>query len=181
MPIISIRGQQDTGKTALMTGFIIQILAIGQYRADGYRPDDVYVNFKLNIPGTHSLTNQEMRKFLLDMVKKGFKHKIIGITEADRVFPARFWQNREQSEALIGLWQDMKLFNIIFWDSHIGTSVDVMLRETRQVGMIPKYDKKNDCINFVILNGLYRRKIRRTLFNVSKTVFPFYDRWEVID
>ena len=180
--ISSIRGMQSTGKTALEVAFIRRILEHGQKWPDGYRPEDVVVNYALKIPGCHCLSNLEMRQFIKQMVTKGIKHRIIGITETDRVFPARFWQDREQSETLLGFWQDEKLFNAVFWDAHIGTNVDVMLRETRQRAYIPKYDKFNDCISYTMIDG-YTQKIYRGLrvLHVSKTVFPFYDRWEVID
>lgn len=181
--ISSIRGQQDTGKTALQVGMIRRLLLNGQKWPDGYRPSDVVVNYRLkNIDGALCLNNNEMRAYIKKTVKTGIKHKIIGITEADRVFPARYWHDKEQSEALLGLWQDVKLFNQVFWDSHIGTSVDVLLRDTRQRAYIPKYDKKKDCINYIMIDG-YTMKVYKglRLLHVSKTVFPYYDRWEVID
>jgi hypothetical protein len=173
---------QGTGKTALEVAFIRRRLEQSKRWPDGFRPDDVVVNYALKIPGCHCLTNKEMKVFIKRMVTTGIKHKIIGITEADRVFPSRFWQDREQSETLLGFWQDEKLFNDVYWDSHIGTDVDVMLRNTRQRAYVPKYDKLKDCINYTMIDG-YTQRVYRGLrvLNVSKTVFPYYDRWEVID
>jgi len=180
--ISSIRGQQDTGKTALMVAFIKRLLINGQRWPEGYRPDDVIVNFALHIHGCHCINNKEMKDYIRKTVKTGIKHKIIGITETDRVFPARFWQDKEQSETLLGFWQDVKLFNQVYWDAHIGTGVDVMLRDTRQRAYIPKYDKFKDLINYTMIDG-YTMRIYKGLrvLNVSKTVFPYYNRWEVID
>lgn len=179
--ISSIRQIQDKGKTALQVAFILRLLFSSQKWPDGYRPDDVIVNYALKIPGCHCLNNQQMREYIKKTVTTGIKHKIIGITEADRVFPARFWHDKEQSETLLGFWQDVKLFNQVFWDSHVGTSVDVLLRETRQRAYIPDYDKLRDCINYTMIDG-YTHKVYKGLrvLNVSKSVFPYYDRWEVI-
>jgi len=179
--ISSIRQIQDKGKTALQVAFILRLLINGQNWSDGYRPDDVVVNYGLKIPGCHCLNNDQMRAYIKKTVKQGIRHKIIGITEADRVFPARFWQDKEQSETLLGFWQDVKLFNQVFWDSHIGTSVDVLLRDTRQRAYIPDYDKFHDLIKYTMIDG-YSMKIYKGLqvLHVSKTVFPYYDRWEVI-
>lgn len=173
--ITSIRGIQDCGKTATMVAAIRQHLL-----CDGYVPDEVYVNFKLNIPGCHCLNNAQMRLFIRKMIAEGLRHKIIGITEADRLFPARFWNNREQTETLLGLWQDEKLFNLVYYDAHIGTSVDLVLRQTRQMAMIPKYFKVLDKIRVLYINGLFRREYYLWIDNVSKVIFPYYNRWEVI-
>jgi hypothetical protein len=179
--ISSIRGLPSTGKTALMVGFIRRLLITGQRWPDGFRPDDVVVNFKLEIPGCHCLNNKQMRAYIKKTVSEGIRHKIIGITEADRVFPARFWHDKEQSESLIGFWQDEKLYYQVFWDSHIGTDVDVMLRNTRQRAYLPKYDKYKDLINYTMIDSYTMRVYRGLrLLNVSKSVFPYYDRWEVI-
>ena len=174
--ITSVRGQQDCGKTASIVAADLEHMTW-----DGYRPDEVYCNFKLKVPGVNCLNNKQMVAFITDTVKNGIKHKIINITEADRVFPARFWQSREQTEALIGLWQDEKLFNLVYYDAHSGTGVDVTLRNVRQIAWIPKYNKAKDLIKVHVINGLYNREYSLVIPEVSKNVFPYYDRWEVID
>ena len=173
--ITGIRGQQSKGKTALMVASIIELLIFG-----GYQPDEVVVNFALHIPGVHCIPNDKMRQFLKMMIERGLKHKIIGITEIDRMLPARFWHQAEQTDTLLGLWQDEKLFNWIFWDAHIGSSVDLMLRQTTQIELLPEYEKVNDRILFTVINTLNRESHEETCDNVSKRVFPFYNRWEVI-
>jgi hypothetical protein len=180
--ITSIRQIQDKGKTALMVAFIMRLLLNGRKWPDGYKPDDVHVNFVLKIPGVHCYNNDGIRRFIKNSIKAGLRHKIIGITEADRVFPSRFWHDREQSETLLGLWQDVKCHNQVFWDSHIGTSVDVMLRETRQRAAIPHYDKYKNLIQYDLVDG-YAFKVYKGLkvLNVSRSIFPYYDRWEIVD
>lgn len=174
--IASARNIQDTGKTAVCVGLLRYDL-----KFNGYVPDEAYVNYSLRIPGVHRLTNEQMVEFLKNMVKKGEKHKLIHITEIDRMFPARFWQDKEQTKALLGLWQDMKMFWKVYWDSHIGSSVDILLRETRQLAIVPHgYNKERDEIPFTIINGLYRKRVHKVLCNCSRLVFPLYDRWEGI-
>jgi hypothetical protein len=173
--IISIKGIQDCGKTATMVACIREHLL-----CDGYKPEEVFVNFKLNISGVNCLTNANMKQFIRDMINHGYTHRIIGITEADRIFPARFWSNKEQTETLLGLWQDEKLFNIIYYDAHIGTSVDLVLRQTRQMSLIPKYNKRLNRIRVLFINGLFQKEYYKVIENVSEKVFPYYNRWEVI-
>lgn len=172
---IGIRGMQSKGKTALMVAVIRELLMFG-----GYSPDDVAVNFLLRIEGTHSLTNNQMRQLVHKMVTRGLRHKIIGITEIDRLFPARFWQQKEQTEALVGLWQDEKLFNYILWDAHIGSGVDLMLRETMQQELLPEINKPADLIRFVVVDTLEFKTHREVCRNISTEIFPYYDRWEAI-
>ena len=176
--IIGIRGWQDTGKTALAIG-IIQELVFNH----GYDFNEVVANIHLDFPvdiKPHYLENPKMREFIKSVVSRGLKHKIIMLDEADRLFPARFWQNTEQTDALIGLWQDYKLFNYVIWTGHKGTSVDILLRLTTQMELEPSYDQKNDCIPFIIYDGLHGRVDNDCLLNVSKRIFPYYHRWEVV-
>lgn len=174
--ITSVRGFQGSGKGLSMVAADLEHLCF-----DGYSPDDVYVNYKLNIDGVHCLNNKQMVKFITDMVNEGLKHKLVNITEADRVFPARFWQRAEQTEALIGLWQDEKLFNIIYYDAHAGTGVDVTLRNVRQIAWLPQYDKYQDILNIHVINGVYGGEYDfEPITNCREKLFPYYYRWEVI-
>lgn len=175
MTIVGIRNWQDTGKSALAVATAKELVL-----RHGYDLTEVVANLHLNWPGAHSVNNQEMRLYIRKMVTNGLRHKIIILDEADRLFPARFWHDPEQTEALIGLWQDVKLFNWIIYTAHLGTSVDVVLRQTTQIELVPEYDEKNDCINFVVYNAQYGLVYEDTCDNVSKTIFPDYDRWEII-
>jgi hypothetical protein len=173
--IIGIRNWQDTGKTALAVGTIIELLMF-----HGYEPDEVIANIMLKIPGTHSVNNAQMKQYIKAMIARGLKHKVILVDEADRVFPARFWQDRAQTEALLGLWQDVKCFHNVIYTAHTGTSVDINLRNTTQVELEPKYEAKKDRIPFRIYNALKGIVYDDCVENVSKRIFPFYDRWEIV-
>jgi len=172
--ITLIRNIQDSGKTASMVAAIRQHVLL-----DGYSPGEVYVNFGLKIDGAHCLNNKEMIAFLTKAMKSGIKHLIIGITEADRVFPARYWQKQDQTDALIGLWQDEKSFWLVYADAHSGTGVDVTMRSVRQIAWIPRYNKAKDLIKVHVINGCFAREYNLIIPNVSQTVFPYYDRWQV--
>lgn len=179
--IVSIRQFQDKGKTALAVGTILELCA-----RHGYDYDEVVANLHLKFPvpedrQPHCLNNIQMRQYVKAMVTQGLKHKIVLLDEADRLFPARFWQQRGQTDALIGLWQDYKLFNYVIWTAHEGTGVDIVLREVTQIELEPDYYELEDCIPFVIYNGMDGLVDDDCLLNVSKNVFPYYDRWEVIN
>lgn len=176
----SIRGIQDCGKTSLMTGLILRDLAAGTRWPNGYRPDDVHVNYGIKIDGVHVHDNEGMIAFLQKAIRDKIRHKILGITEADRVFPARFWQDKGQTAALLGLWQDFGMFWTVYWDAHIGTGVDIILRDTRERAIVPSYDAKLDIIRYGMADRIKMKVYHGLIYpHVSKMIFPYYDRWEV--
>lgn len=179
MTIASFRGWQDLGKTALAVGTIRELCLY-----HGYSFDEVVANINLTFPvspGCHCIDNTAMRKYVRAMVHKGLKHKIVLIDEADRVFPARFWHDKEQTDALLGLWQDYKLFNYILWTGHLGTSVDITMRQTTQIEIEPHgYDEETDSISFTVYDGLDGIVYDDEALQVSKLVFPHYNRWDVV-
>lgn len=179
MPIIGIKAFQDQGKTALGIG-VIEYLCF----ECGYSFDEVVANVHLLFPvypEPTCLNNTDMKKFVRNMVTNHIKHKIIFLDEADRLFPARFWQKADQTDALIGLWQDFKLFNYIIWTGHAHTGVDLVLREVTHIELNPRYDPLTDSIPFDFYNQLYGVVGDDRLLDVSKNVFPYYDRWEVVN
>jgi hypothetical protein len=173
--IVGVRAFQDKGKTALAIGTAKELVLY-----HGYSTAEVVVNLNLRWPDCHVLTNPQMRQYITRMVTHGLKHKIIILDEVDRLFPARFWHDKEQTEALIGLWQDVKLFNWIIYTAHKGTGTDIILRECTQVELEPEYDELRDLIDFTVYNAIDGLVYDDALLNVSKTIFPDYDRWEPI-
>lgn len=176
--IVGIRAFQDKGKTALAVGTILELCL-----RHGYRFDEVVANLHLTFPVKNPptyLNNIQMKQFIREMVDKGLKHRVVLLDEADRLFPARFWQKQEQTESLIGLWQDYKLFNYIIYTAHEGTSVDIVLRQVTQIELVPEYDPVKDKIPFIIYNAFRGFVGGDCLLDVSKNVFPYYDRWERI-
>ena len=178
--IIGVRGFQDKGKTALSLILIKRLLSIGSKYRNGYREADVVGNLKfLKMEDAHSINNAQMRLYIKKMVVEGLEHKIVLIDEADRIFPARFWQRNEQTETLIGLWQDYKLFNVVIYTAHEGTGVDLLLREVTQVEILPDYDEYNDVIDYRVYNGVKGIKYDDYFYPASG-IFPEYDRWQRI-
>lgn len=173
--IYGIKGWQDKGKTALGLLTAKELIL-----SHGYSPGEFVGNIHVNWPGAHCLTNPQMVKFVKSMVTRGLRHKIIFLDEADRLFPARFWHDKAQTEALVGLWQDEKLFNRIIYTAHKGSSIDVILRLTTQIELEPDYDAKNDCIDFTVYNACDGLVYEDCAEKVSETIFQDYDRWEII-
>lgn len=169
--IIGHKGAQDQGKTLVMVRTAIWLMAYG-----GYHPSECYGNVDIDIDGYHFLSSDDMVDLLTRMVKEEVRHKVILLDEVDRIFPHRFWSSKEQTNALLGLWQDVKLFNYILWTAHLGGAVDLLLRECTQITVIPKYDKLADCVNAEIISNVDMR-VASVVFDTASATFPLYNRW----
>jgi hypothetical protein len=175
--IVAFKGRQDCGKTAAMVGTTIELL-----HKHGYSHNDVVSNVYLKgkeFSGYTLLDNKELKKYVHDMCKEGYKHHIILIDEIDSVFPHRFWQQKGQTDALLGLWQDVKLFNWVLYTAHLGLGVDKLIRECTQICVLPQFNRSTDSIELEIIDGLDLIVYNDALLNVSKRIFPYYDRWYV--
>lgn len=127
----------------------------------------------------HYLRNKQMLQFFTAMVTKGLKHRIIFVDEIDRVFPHRFWQDREQTEALLGLWQDEKLFNYIIGTAHLGLGIDKTIRESMQIEIITEKGVKGKTANLTVLNALDMEIFDDSMENVEFVQRLFYS-WEPV-
>jgi len=178
--IILVKGRQRTGKTTVVIG-------IGLYLVleCGYSTSDIVSNIRLyHEDGTelkeyYYLTNKQMKLYVKIMVEKGLKHKIIIIDEIDRVFSHRFWSNKEQAEALLGLWQDEKLFNWIIGTAHLGRSVDNLIRESCQIEIIAEIDKPANVVDLTILNALDLNVYEDVMYN-ARLVQSLFKSWDPV-
>ena len=96
--IVQIVAGQRKGKGIVGVGIILWLMAYG-----GYAPTDVCGNQSIYIEGYRKFNNEQLLALLQVMVEKHVKGKIVYISEADRAFPPRFWQDKKQTHALIGL------------------------------------------------------------------------------
>lgn len=174
-----IKNKQGTGKTTVMVG-----ASIHHVKHDGYCWSEVYGN--VYMPGLaefgyHHLTNDALREFVGDISRKGLRHMVILIDEIAKVFPARWYADRKQQEALIGLFQDEKLFNLVYATAHAGTSYDKLMRDARQKTVVPFYDqkKKPDYMPYCLIDDLNKSISWHTMYNV-KWVQRHYSRWDFV-
>jgi hypothetical protein len=172
--IYDVVAPQDQGKTLTAVAILARLIAKGLYK-----PDEVYANIHLRLPGCHIGTSEEIGECMVKMVEQKWYHKIFFLDEIDRMFPARFWADRTKTGRLLGLWQDIKLFHRFISTRHCGSSVDKMFRDAAQFVMVPKYDKERDLIDLSVINSLDIRKGHLILPNVSRH-FTKYDRWEPV-
>lgn len=173
--IFDICNTQDKGKSLLGVVDLSRCIA-GSY----YHPDEVYSNMVISLPGSHIGTSEEIGECMVDMIKKKWLHKFFFVDEIDRLFPARWWNDKEQAHKLMGLLQDIKSFHRFVATRHPARSVDKIFRDAAQFVLVPNYRKESNCLDFAVINSLDLRRKYLTVPNVSR-YFERYKRWEPID
>lgn len=174
--IVKLVQGQRKGKTAVLVAIALWLMGFG-----GYKPTDVCGNLSIFIEGYRKFSNEQLLAMLRVMVEKHVRGKVVLISEADRAFPPRFWHDQKQTHALIGLQQDEKLGNWFVYDTH-WRGVDVLLESAAQYEIIPIYRPALDRIDLEII-GLQDMipHYAKTITNVSRRVFPYYDTYEPVD
>ena len=175
--IVGFKGRQSQGKTASMVA-----LAIELNRSYGYGWNEMVGNVAINKPGFRVMNNDGIRKHVAGMVTGEQRHQVILLDEVDRVFPSRFFADRAQTETLLGLWQDEKLFNWVLYTCHMGKSVDKIIADSTQALIIPEYDREEDVIEWTVIDGLDLTVFDSGVDNVSELWREpkLYDRWAVV-
>lgn len=167
---------QRKGKTAAMVACMLWLMGYG-----GYAPSDCCGNQTIHINGYTKFSNEQILFVMKNMIKEHVKGKVVMIAEADRAFPPRFWQDKKQTNALIGLWQDEKCGNWFLYDCHFG-GVDVLLERATQIYIVPEYIPYLDTIYVEIISKINLiPHMSAQIENVSERVFPFFDTHEPVD
>lgn len=150
--------------------------ALGDYCYGGYRGYEMFGNLHIAIPGFTYLSSDALLDFMTNMIKDGSLHKAIYIDEGDRVVNPYWWSKKSQQEAILGCWQDVKLYNTFRYTTHWG-DVNIMLRRATQVELMPKYLKLFDCTLAWVIMPFDLRAFMVKAEHISSS-FPFYDRHE---
>ena len=172
--IVGIKSIQDQGKTLTGVALVRWLVTEG-----GYAPGECYGNVALSMPGFNRLNSNGMRELMGQMVTGQWRHKVLFIDEINRVYPARMWKDPERTGELLTMWQDEKCFHWIIYTCHVGTSVDILIREATQIIIVPKYRKERDIIELEVINSLDLEVHSEVIERVSR-FFTDYDRWEIV-
>lgn len=172
--ITSWQSIQDQGKTLCAVAQAVQLV-----RKGSYQPEEVYGNVSLAMPGSHFLCSDDMRQLMGDIVRQGRRHLILLIDEINRVYPARFWSDKERTMELLTIWQDIKSFMQIIYTTHVGNSVDLLVREATQFVMVPRYFPAQDLVRIYSINGL-DMKPGKWYLQPASSIFKEYDRWAFV-
>lgn len=179
--IIIIKGAQRVGKSTVGVGLVLHChLFLGYELVDINANTHLYRPDGSDLPDYTYLTNVEMRNKVGEMVKNGMRRKIFYIDEIDRVFPHRFWNRFGQSEALLGLWQDEKLENIIIGTTHKGKGIDLMIRESMHYEIFVELDKSTGIADLDIISVNDMELLYFQMFNVPLIQALFKTREAIV-
>ncbi len=170
--VVGVYGWQDSGKTLFMVAKALDLAR--RYRFDGY-----VGNLRMGLPGFLALDMLGMRGYMRRAVEEELTNRLVLIDEIDRVFPARFWSDKKQSEALIGLWQDEKMGNVVIYTAHLGASVDLLVRQSTWMVVLTEFDRALDVVHLEVSDRRNDEDYSMDLVGASE-IFDKYNRWEII-
>ncbi len=188
--LIGSKGAQGKGKTLTMVGLVLVLWQTG-----GYKPEEFFGNVSILLPGFHWCAEPvgcaekgyhripdkaTFREFIRYVFDSDRRHLVIVADEIDALYPSRFFKDRAQTEELLNLWQDEKRFLMFLYTCHLGTSIDTIIRKATQIVVIPDYSRETDSVDLFVINNLDLETHEDAFLNVSKLLFPLYDRWELI-
>lgn len=125
---------QRQGKTTLMVRDMVKLLP-------HYRPEDVFANFVIKIPGVNCLENKDLIDAIFDIKRDKTRHKIILFDEVGQELRARESMNKRQTELVTFAWQMPKRDITMLYCSNPGNSADIILRLATAQTVITHYRK----------------------------------------
>lgn len=177
--IILVKGLQGKGKTAWTVGRMVDLVL-----HHGYTFAECVGNVHCPLFeqwGYTHLTNEAMRTYVAKLAREGIRHRVVICDEAARVFPHRLYTDKAQTETLIALWQDEKLFHQFLFTAQLGLAVDKLIRDAHQVTVIPNYDPSNrDEVRYTQIDQRYHTVQRNLVMRRHQWVHTLYDRWEFV-
>lgn len=175
--VVEFVNSADKGKTLAMVGLTTWLL-----QNAGYKSEEVIGNISYFVKGYTKYDNYNLRLKILEILKTEAKHMIIMCDEMEGVFPARFYQEKEQIKQLLGLWQCTKRRVWLLYTDHEGVGVDKMGRDATNFSIEPWVDLENDVIVLdKIINAIDKvpYMYRKEIYPAS-SVMGLYIRQEVV-
>ena len=131
--------------------------------------------------GYQTLKGDDLRQYLWDLTHIPYEHKIVIIDEADSEFPARLFNDKEQTEIALRLWHTAKMHNYILMTSHIGNSVDIIMHLASHFYVFPRQPNfGTNSMDFTLANGLDNRLSNWTAYDIIRTML-IYNRRELTE
>jgi phage terminase large subunit-like protein len=162
--VIEYTGVQRVGKSTLMVSDIL-LKGLSPDYAYGYKPEEIYANYFIDIPGVHCGTNEQMVVWLQRAKREVWRHVWFSIDEASQPplpLYARGFSGKEQTELVTSFWQIPKKGCVLQYTSNIGNSVDIQAR---------------DATFLTICVLKYNHGLTRDLDSIDYTVINNYDQW----
>jgi len=124
--------QREGKSTMLVRDLVTKLLP-------AYRPEDVYSNFKIFIPGINHLENKDLIEAVFEIKRKKYRHKVICFDEVGQELRAREAMKPIQIEFVTFAWQMPKRDISLLYCSNPGNSADIILRLATRQTIMPKY------------------------------------------
>lgn len=179
---------QRQAKSTLMVRDMISLLP-------HYRPEDVYANFRIFIPGINCLENKDLIEAIFELKRNKARHKIICFDEVSQELRARDSMNRKQTELVTFAWQMPKRDITMLFCDNPGNSADVILRLAAAQTIVTRYHKvqrpdlpdalrtldirKDDYITAGVINN-WDMKTGRMKFTNIAPIQELFDSFEPI-
>jgi len=173
---IEISAIQGSGKTLTAVQLVLHFVI-----EDGYQPEKVISNVKIDIPGIKFVSNRELRKWVDRIYRTEIgKHRryIIVADEIEGIYSHRINNDQQMNDEIKGLFQDLKLGNYFIYTDHLGKGVNKLIRDVTEYTIIPDYDRETDKVKLAIINGLFCQTFFNEIKEASK-IIPFYNRYDV--
>ncbi len=173
------RGAESMGKTLWVAHKYRYLIDKGLYT-----PYDAVGNITLKGKygdGYTVLKGKDLREYLWNLTHVPYTGKIVIIDEADSEFPARSFNEKEQTEIALRLWHTAKLHNYIFLTSHLGNSTDIIMHLASHFYIFPRQPNfTTNSMDFTIANGLDLTMTDWTATDIIKTML-IYSRRELTE
>lgn len=127
--------QREGKSTMMMCDYVCKILPWG------YKPEDTFSNFFIDIEGVNCLNNEAMIKRILKAKYSDERNKVFLFDEVGQELTARGFRDAVQTEVVSFAWQMPKMGHILLWCSNPGNSGDVILRDATWYTVMTKYHK----------------------------------------
>lgn len=172
-------GPMECSKTRAM---IATILYLVQYR--GYLNNRVFANCWLDLPGSHWLTNDELKKVLrrafnTEVGQGRWDRCIFAIMEADDLYSHITQADRECYYDLRKASQSMKRNIHLLYEVHEGRGVPKYMRDKTEISIRPVAYLREDRLDLYVCNGQYSRMLVIPVTDIS-LVNNRYRRFDVL-
>jgi len=105
----------------------------------GYKPENVWANFRIRILGVHCLETMDLVQAVFDMKSRKSRDQVIMFDEVGQFMVARGYKDKDQTAFVNFGWQMPKRNIIMQYASNVGNSADLILRDATWVTVLPKY------------------------------------------
>jgi len=172
-------GPMECSKTRAMIATIINLVEHRHYFGNR-----VFANCWLDIPGSHWLSNYELKKVLRRAfnteVGAGRWNKcIFAIMEADDLYSHITQSDKECFQDLLKASQSMKRNQHLLYEVHEGRAVPKFMRDKTEISVRPVADDRHDKLYLYVCNGQYNRTLIVPVENIS-SVNGRYRRFDVL-